>query len=137
LGFDSPRLGSGPIRIPVGAILRFTVAFCRPIAFLLTGGRVADCAAVAWLLEKMKGASLPHADKGYDGDAIRRQIEAKGVMPNIPPKANRRWNVRPQIFWDSWQKIRESLARLADVKRLAVGAASGDWQLSVVWSFPF
>jgi hypothetical protein len=31
-----------------------------------------------------------HADKGYDSDVIRRQIEAMGAMPNIPPKANRR-----------------------------------------------
>jgi hypothetical protein len=31
------------------------------------------------------------ADKGYDSDAIRRQIEAAGAAPNIPPKINRRW----------------------------------------------
>jgi hypothetical protein len=35
----------------------------------------------------MKGASLPHADKGYDSDAIRRQIEAKGAMPNNPAES--------------------------------------------------
>jgi hypothetical protein len=37
-------------------------------------------------------ARLPHADKGYDdSDAIRRQVESAGTMPNIPPKTNRRW----------------------------------------------
>jgi hypothetical protein len=43
-------------------------------------------------------------------------------------------SVRRQSFWDRERfKLRESLARLAcDVMRLAVGAASGDWQLSVV-----
>jgi hypothetical protein len=42
--------------------------------------------------------------------------------------------VRRQRFWDRRQlKLRESLARLVcDVMRLSVGAASGDWQLSVV-----
>ena len=43
------------------------------------------------MLEKMPDASILHGDKGYDSDAIRRQVEAKGAMPNIPPKANRRW----------------------------------------------
>jgi hypothetical protein len=42
--------------------------------------------------------------------------------------------VRRQSFWDTERlKIRESLApQVYDVKQLAVGAASGDWQLSVV-----
>lgn len=38
----------------------------------------------------MPQASMLPGDKGYDSNAIRRQIEDKGAMPNIPP-ANRRW----------------------------------------------
>lgn len=30
------------------------------------------------------------ADKGYDGDDVRQSLLLKGVMPVIPPKANRR-----------------------------------------------
>jgi transposase len=30
------------------------------------------------------------ADKGYDGDAIREDLLWRGVLPIIPPKANRR-----------------------------------------------
>jgi TIR domain len=43
-------------------------------------------------------------------------------------------DVRRQSFWDIWRlKLRESLAPLVkDIMRLVVGAASGDWQLSVV-----
>ncbi len=42
--------------------------------------------------------------------------------------------VSRQIFWDRRQlKIRESLAPLVcNIMRLADGAASGDWRLSVV-----
>jgi hypothetical protein len=42
--------------------------------------------------------------------------------------------VRRQSFWDRQRlKLRESLARLVfDARQLAVGAASGEWQLSVV-----
>ena len=44
------------------------------------------------------------------------------------------WTVRRQSYWDTERlKIRESLARqVYGVVRLAVGAASGDLQLSVV-----
>ncbi len=39
----------------------------------------------------MPATSILHGDKGYDSDAVRRKIEAKGAAPNIPPKINRRW----------------------------------------------
>lgn len=37
------------------------------------------------------GGRILHSDKGYDSNAIRRQVEENDTMPNIPPKANRRW----------------------------------------------
>lgn len=30
------------------------------------------------------------ADKGYDGDDVRDSLLIKGILPVIPPKANRR-----------------------------------------------
>ena len=30
------------------------------------------------------------ADKGYDGDAVRENLLMHGILPIIPPKANRR-----------------------------------------------
>jgi transposase len=30
------------------------------------------------------------ADRGYDTNAVRYAIEARGATPNIPPKVNRR-----------------------------------------------
>ena len=58
---------------------------------MLTGGNVADCTAGAELLARMPACNILHGDKGYDSDAIRRQVEDGGAMPNIPPKANRKW----------------------------------------------
>ncbi len=46
-----------------------TDRFCRPIAFLLTGGQVADCTAA--LLEHMPTTVILHGDKGYDSNALR------------------------------------------------------------------
>jgi hypothetical protein len=70
-----------------------TDAFCRPIAFLLTGGQVADCTAADRLLDQMPQTEILHGDKGYDSDAVRRKIEGRRAAPNIPPKANRRWKM--------------------------------------------
>jgi hypothetical protein len=30
------------------------------------------------------------ADKGYDGDAVRQDLLLSGIVPVIPPKANRK-----------------------------------------------
>jgi transposase len=64
---------------------------CRPIAFLLTGGQVADCVAADILLDQVTAADLVHGDRGYDTNAVRRKIGAKGAAPNIPPKVDRVW----------------------------------------------
>ena len=49
-----------------------TDAQCRPLAFMLTGGQVADCTAGALLLEQLPDCDILHADKGYDANAIER-----------------------------------------------------------------
>jgi len=36
---------------------------CRPIAFLLTGGNVADCEAAKQLLEHLPASRVLHGDK--------------------------------------------------------------------------
>ena len=47
-------------------------AQCRPLAFMPTGGQVADCTAGALLLEQLPDCDILHADKGYDANAIER-----------------------------------------------------------------
>ena len=97
-----------------------TDAACRPIAFLLTGGQVADCAAGALLLEKMPGASILRGDRGYYSDAIRRKVETKGAMPNIPPKASRRWKTCFSPFlYRNRNAIECMFRRLKDYRRIA------------------
>src|SRR5215469_16629791 len=49
--------------------------FCRPFAFLLTGGQVADCTAADTLLDQMPPAVILNGDKGYS-DAVRRKIQS-------------------------------------------------------------
>jgi transposase len=87
---------------------------------MLTGGHVADCTAGEQLLEQMPHASMLHGDKGYDSNAIRRQVEGKGAMPNIPPKANRRWkNCFSPVLYRNRNAIERMFGRLKDFRRIA------------------
>ena len=93
---------------------------CRPLAFLLTGGNVADCTAAEVLLERLPATSILHGDKGYDSNAVRRQIEGMGVAPNIPPKANRLWkNCFSPVLYRDRNAIERMFGRIKDFRRIA------------------
>lgn len=47
-----------------------TDALRLPIAFLLTGGQVADCTAASDLLESLPTCRILRVDKGYDTDRM-------------------------------------------------------------------
>ena len=97
-----------------------TDRFCRPLAFLLTGGQVADCKAGALLLERLPACRIVLADKGYDSDAIRRQTEATGAAPNIPPKVNRLWKpCFSPVLYRGRNAIERMFGRLKDFRRIA------------------
>ncbi len=85
------QAGGPPVEVLIdsSAVHALTDASCRPIAFMLTSGNVADCLAGAELLPRLPPGEILHGDKGYDSDAIRRQVESDGAMPNIPPQAKR------------------------------------------------
>ncbi len=86
----------------------------------MTGGHVADCRAAEALLERLPETVLLHGDKAYDSDKLRRQIEAKGAAPNIPPKTNRRWKpcFSPFLYKDR-NAIERMFGRLKDFRRIA------------------
>lgn len=93
---------------------------CRPVAFLLTGGQVNDCTAAEALLDEMPDCKILHGDKGYDTNNVRRSVEARGAMPNIPPKVSRR---RKNCFSPFLYRDRNAIARmfnrLKDFRRIA------------------
>ncbi len=62
-----------------------------PIVAVLTGGETHDVKAYDDLMEEREsdpGALL--ADKGYDSDAIRRDLRDRGTAPEILAKGNRK-----------------------------------------------
>ncbi len=59
--------------------------------------------------------------KGYDSDRLRRQIEAQGAAPNIPPKSNRRY--KPGFSPALYRKrnaVERSFCRLKDFRRIVM-----------------
>ena len=81
---------------------------------------MADCTAGALLLQRLPVCALLLADKGYDSDAIRRQVEATGAAPNIPPKRNRRWKpCFSPVLYRARNAIERMFGRLKDFRRIA------------------
>jgi transposase len=81
---------------------------------------VPDCVAADALLEQLPETDLVHGDKGYDSNAVRRKIEAKGAAPNIPPKSNRVWkNCFSPYLYRNRNAIERMFGRLKDFRRIA------------------
>ena len=77
-----------------------TDAHGLPLELVLTPGQAGDCPVVARLLGHLRQGTIVLADKAYDADWLRRQIEAAGAAPNIPPMVHRRWKpcFRPVLY---------------------------------------
>lgn len=72
------------------------------------------------LLERMPKYPILYADKGYDSNAIRQKVEGKGTIPNIPPKANRRWkNCFSPFPYRDRNAIERMFGRIKDFRRIA------------------
>jgi transposase len=71
-------------------------------------------------LQALPARALILADRAYDTDAIRRQIEEQGAVPNIPPKRTRRWKAcfSPVLYRDR-NAIERIFCRLKDYRRIA------------------
>jgi transposase len=60
------------------------------------------------------------ADRAYDTDAARGQIEAQGTAPNIPPKRTRRWrHCFSAVLYRGRNAIERMFGRLKDIRRIA------------------
>jgi transposase len=67
----------------------------RPIAFHLTPGQAADCKAYKTLIDLPDQAPRALlADKAYDTDAIRSDVRKRRIKAVIPPKSNRKRQIR-------------------------------------------
>jgi transposase len=60
------------------------------------------------------------ADRAYDTNAIRKQIEDQGAVPNIPPKRTRVWkSCFSPVLYRGRNAIERMFCRLKDYRRIA------------------
>jgi transposase len=64
-------------------------ALGNPLDFILTGGPAADITQAYTLIKGIK-ATYALMDKAYDADKLIEQLIGQGIIPVIPPKANRK-----------------------------------------------
>ncbi len=62
----------------------------RPVRLLLTEGQQSDHKGAATLLPDLPPAKEMLGDKGYDSDAYREALIARGITPCIPPLSKRK-----------------------------------------------
>jgi transposase len=98
-----------------------TDGMCRPVAFLLTGGNVADCEAGEVLIDRMPATSLLNAAKATTEMTFFAKVRQRSALVNIPPpKANRKWKscFSPYLYHDR-NAIKRMFCGLKDFRGIA------------------
>jgi transposase len=80
----------------------------RPAALDLAPGQAHDLAASDELIEAIPEGALLVGDKAFDSDAFVAALEERGVVPNIPNRANRKTK---RGFFPSLYKLRNGVER--------------------------
>lgn len=91
------------------------------MCLLLTEGQQSDHKGAATLLPDLPAAAELIGDKGYDSDAYRDALLARGITPCIPPRARRK---RPATYcktlYKQRHKVENLFAKLKDWRRIAM-----------------
>ena len=88
---------------------------------MLSPGEAHDCTAFDDLMAEYDSEpDVMLADRGYDSDAIRDRIRAKGGQPEIPTKKNRRvQHSVNQMLYATRNRIERFFNRLKNSRRVA------------------
>ena len=97
-----------------------TDAHGLPLELVLTPGQAGDCPVAAGLLGHLREGTIVLADKAYDADWLRCQIEAADAAPNIPPMIHRRWKpCFSRVLYRARNRIERFFNRIKHFRRLA------------------
>ncbi len=91
-----------------------------PIRLGLTAGQAHDAPAALTLLDRLEPRTIVLADKAYDAGGIRDLIEGQGAVPNIPPKANRKWKpCFSKTLYRERNQVERFFSKLKHFRRIA------------------
>jgi transposase len=86
---------------------------------LLSEGQMSDYKGAAIILEALPPAKAMLADRGYDADWFRDALTARGIIPCIPSKANRKIPIpHDQTLYRQRHKIENMFGRIKDWRRV-------------------
>lgn len=86
----------------------------------VTPGNKSDYAPAQDCIGAVPPAKHLIADKGYDSNALRDWLKRRGTQPVIPPRSNRKVQLRyDKKLYRERNRIERSLGRLKDFRRVA------------------
>src|SRR3954469_11073299 len=89
------------------------------VRFNLLPGQRHDSVGVAPLLKDLDFAALL-ADKAFDGDALRAELDDRGAVAVIPPKANRATTIPCDFERYQWRHLVENFfCKIKEFRRIA------------------
>ena len=100
--------------------------------FLLLPGQRHDSVGAEPLLDGIEMGALM-ADKGFDNDALRQELDARGATAVIPPKANRVRPIACDFAMYRWRHLVENFfGDLKQVRRIATRYDKTDQSFSAM-----
>jgi transposase len=82
---------------------------------------MSDHKGAALICEALPRANEMIADRGYDSDAFREALRAKGFAPCIPPRRNRKvQHPYDTVLYRQRHEIENMFGRMKDWRRIAM-----------------
>ncbi len=87
---------------------------------LLSEGQMSDHKGAALLIDALPPARERLGDRGYDSNAFRAALVARGVNPCIPPRKNRKVVINyDEALYRQRHRVENTFGRLKDWRRVA------------------
>lgn len=93
----------------------------RPIVLLLSEGQMSDHKGAGLILDRLPGAEVLIADRGYDSNWFRAALCEKGIEPCIPSTRSRKQPIPHDARrYRLHHKIENLFSKLKDWRRIAM-----------------
>ena len=87
---------------------------------MLTGGEAHDCPVAERLIRRVERSKCMLADKAYDSNELREELDEHGTKSVIPNRSNRKhpFSFSKRLYKWRW-RIEAAFNRLKDFRRIA------------------